>query len=129
MSKNLKYDVPAACVPPEFLADLLKKEQAIFLGMCAVQAPHGWGRYGAVWYVKNTGQFVCWGLGLNYWNTSEGFAQLVSKADVEPSWHAMGWAVCSRDSFVMAAEPVAVAKYTVPAGMTQLAREWWEAQQ
>jgi hypothetical protein len=80
---------------------LIKREDTVYMGPCVVQDPGSWSRIGPTWLVKGVG-WVCIGLGVKTWGTTEGLAELATKTTAKPAYHALGLSVSQTPNIVFA---------------------------
>jgi hypothetical protein len=101
---NTKADKSAAITPQ--IRALLDRDDAIYMGVCLVQARGAWTRCGATWYVPALRIWITYGPGVSSWGTKQGLAQLATDAAAcEPKWHAGGWTVAESPNLVFAVLP------------------------
>lgn len=58
-----------------------------YMGLCIVQTPGSWTRIGPTWFADGIG-WLCAGMGVANWCTSNGLGQLATDKSVRPRFHA-----------------------------------------
>ncbi len=91
-----------ATTPPTRILTQIQRKDAIYMGVCSVQAKGAWTRCGPTWTVPGVG-WIVYGPGVAEWKTTKGLAQ-ISVEPVTPTWHATAWGIAPEPNIVFAVE-------------------------